>query len=252
MELQPHSQFESIQDMDNFVNDAVEHFEMCKTDRLVLRTLATYSCKVIGVSWLKAKTLAEILEVSVRTVQRSLKRLIAFGVIKREECFRPVRGGNGASMTIICHTALSHRPVEEKQRENWIEAQLRKLDTYKLKQYLKNNMSPMDETFLENTCVPKDFAKATSYLPVVKTYDLWMKLLRHTKHLPASLQDDLCKLGIRAWKQTHLVIAKGDVDSMDKYFCGTVKGMARDLLAEYNAQNDQKFSIFRDVMEGIV
>jgi len=228
MELRKYNQFDSIKEMDSYIEEVIECFNLNKTDRLVLRTLATYSCKVIGVSWLKVKSIADILGISPRTVQRSYKRLISLGILERHENFRPVKGGNGASVTVICRTDLSPRQVEEDKHENWLERLLSKLDTINLKQQDFKDTS-LDVTYLEGTSVPENFIETVKpYLSVMEIYDLWMKVLRAGKKYAPQVTsiDTISEIAIKAWKQTHFTrVRKKLQKSINAYFYGTVRGM---------------------------
>lgn len=227
--------------MDEHVAEIIEYFDLNKTDVSVLRKLAGYSLEVIGISWLKVSTLAKELDVHPRTIQRSLKRLQGLGIIERHDNFRPVKGGNGASVTIICHCDLSPCEVDEKPTLSWLEQALSRIESINLKQYLKKSKLPKDDTYLLDTYVPKDFAKATSYLPVLKTYDLWMKVLRVSKGIKGALTDsDLTTVAIRAWKATHVRFAMGKVRSVEGYFINTFKK----IMAQYKVELFSSFMPF--------
>ena len=97
--LEEHTTFESIQAMDNTVrqyNDKISktHFE-------TLNLLKQYSCKVIGVSHIKIKTMANQLKKSVATVKRHIKYLKDNGFITVINTFRMKQGGKGANTYAI-------------------------------------------------------------------------------------------------------------------------------------------------------
>jgi len=102
MQLREYETFKTVKDMDSFISEALEALELSETERKLLWLLAGHSCKFVGVSWLKVTSMANALEVSSKTVQRALKHLKELGIIKRVRTIRPVSGGFGASLTIIC------------------------------------------------------------------------------------------------------------------------------------------------------
>lgn len=56
-------------------------YKLKESEYTVLWKIASYSCKFVGVSYLKVQTLADLVHYSKRTVQRSLKRLTELGII---------------------------------------------------------------------------------------------------------------------------------------------------------------------------
>lgn len=99
LNLEEHATFESIQDMDNTVrryNARINH-----SHYETLNLLKQYSCKVIGVSHIKIKTIAEQLSKSVATVKRHIKYLKDHGFITVINTQRAKKGGKGANTYAI-------------------------------------------------------------------------------------------------------------------------------------------------------
>ncbi|MEJ7142110.1 helix-turn-helix domain-containing protein, partial [Staphylococcus capitis] len=71
--LQELATFQSIKEMDNTVRQY--NTKISKTHYETLNLLKQYSCKVIGVSHIKMKTIAKRLKKSTRTIARHLKYL---------------------------------------------------------------------------------------------------------------------------------------------------------------------------------
>ncbi|MCE5025540.1 replication/maintenance protein RepL [Staphylococcus simulans] len=105
--LEEHATFDSIQEMDNTVRQY--NAKISKTHYETLNLLKQYSCKVIGVSHLKIKTIADCLGKSVRTIKRHLKYLKEQGFISVINIMRSKIGGKGAS-------AYAINPVEVQQK----------------------------------------------------------------------------------------------------------------------------------------
>lgn len=97
--LEEHKTFESIQAMDNTVRQY--NAKISKTHFETLNLLKQYSCKVIGVSHIKIKTMANKLKKSVATVKRHIKYLKDNGFITVINTFRMKQGGKGANTYAI-------------------------------------------------------------------------------------------------------------------------------------------------------
>lgn len=97
--LEDYATFESIQDMDNTVRQY--NAKINKTHYETLNLLKQYSCKVIGVSHIKIKTMAVKLNKSVATIKRHIKYLKDNGFITVINTFRLKQGGKGANTYAI-------------------------------------------------------------------------------------------------------------------------------------------------------
>lgn len=97
--LEDHATFETIQDMDNTVRRYNARINRSHYETLNL--LKQYSCKVIGVSHIKIKTIAEQLSKSVATVKRHIKFLKEHGFITVINTQRAKKGGKGANTYAI-------------------------------------------------------------------------------------------------------------------------------------------------------
>ena len=90
------------------------------TEKEVLAILSRYSVKFAGVSHLKHETIADKLNKSTRTIQRSIKRLEELHIVKKQSFYRKVTGGYGANLYIILPfnsssvvSEVSHRTTKE-------------------------------------------------------------------------------------------------------------------------------------------
>jgi len=88
----------------NELNDAVnEHltrhkYDLTDTDRDILQMISRYAVKYPGVAHLKADTIAQTIDKSKRTVQRSIRKLERLGIIERLPFIRKISGGYGANV----------------------------------------------------------------------------------------------------------------------------------------------------------
>ncbi|MEZ0117137.1 UNVERIFIED_ORG: hypothetical protein ABRZ91_001094 [Heyndrickxia coagulans] len=65
--------FNTLSELNKHVQFVLENVDLLERERSVFMLLSRYSVKFLGVSFLKVDTMAEILNVHKRTVQRALK-----------------------------------------------------------------------------------------------------------------------------------------------------------------------------------
>ena len=125
--LQEHATFDSIQAMDNTVRQY--NAQINKAHYETLNLLKQYSCKVIGVSHIKVKTIADHLGKSVRTIKRHIKFLKEQGFISVINIMRSKIGGKGANAYAInpvkvqqkiinVTSQMSRRKVDKKRNQS--------------------------------------------------------------------------------------------------------------------------------------
>ncbi|MBG9453322.1 hypothetical protein ABE61_04330 [Lysinibacillus sphaericus] len=83
--LAQYTTFDSVADMDKSVEDhmAVHYYELTESERAIVFKLASHALEHPGVCHLKASTIAESLEISTKTVYRSVKKLDELGIIEK-------------------------------------------------------------------------------------------------------------------------------------------------------------------------
>jgi len=107
-----YTQYRQLQSFDciEVMNQAIRQFlytyghELSESAVEVLKTLSRHACDIVGVAFPKVETLAELVGKSVRTVQRALKTLEGYGIIKRIPTIRTTgkrKGGNGHNVYVI-------------------------------------------------------------------------------------------------------------------------------------------------------
>ncbi|QYA43649.1 helix-turn-helix domain-containing protein (plasmid) [Macrococcoides bohemicum] len=97
--LKDYQTFETVKDMDATIYEYNKELNASLYE--TLRLLSQYSCKVVGVSHIKVKTIADRLDVSIATVKRRIKALKELGMITVINTFRRVKGGKGANAYVI-------------------------------------------------------------------------------------------------------------------------------------------------------
>ncbi|MFS0819691.1 helix-turn-helix domain-containing protein [Lysinibacillus sp. 1P01SD] len=111
--------FDSVADMDKSVEDhmAVHYYDLTESERAIVFKLASHSLEHTGVCHLKASTIATSLEISTKTVYRSMKKLAELGIIEKVPSTK-LNGIKGASIYRI----LPYVPSIVSQRETVDEA----------------------------------------------------------------------------------------------------------------------------------
>ncbi|MFD4491634.1 helix-turn-helix domain-containing protein [Lysinibacillus fusiformis] len=111
--------FNSVADMDKSVEDhmAVHYYDLTESERAIVFKLASHSLEHTGVCHLKASTIAAALEISTKTVYRSMKKLAGLGIIEKVPSTK-LNGIKGASIYRI----LPYVPSSVSQRETIDEA----------------------------------------------------------------------------------------------------------------------------------
>ncbi|MDC6267791.1 helix-turn-helix domain-containing protein [Lysinibacillus fusiformis] len=111
--------FDSVADMDKSVEDhmAIHYYDLTESERAIVFKLASHSLEHTGVCHLKASTIAAALEISTKTVYRSMKKLTEVGIIEKVSSTK-LNGIKGASIYRI----LPYVPSSVSQRETVDEA----------------------------------------------------------------------------------------------------------------------------------
>ncbi|MGE7942847.1 helix-turn-helix domain-containing protein [Lysinibacillus xylanilyticus] len=106
--------FESVTDMDKSVEGhmTVHYYDLTESERAIVFKLASHSLEYPGTCHLKASTIAVALEISTKTVYRSMKKLAELGIIEKVPGTK-LNGIKGASIYRI----LPYVPSSVSQRE---------------------------------------------------------------------------------------------------------------------------------------
>jgi len=85
--LATYTTFDSIADMDSAVEDhmAEHYYDLTESERAIVFKLASHSLEYPGACHLKAATIAAALEISTKTVYRSISKLESLGIIKKQQ-----------------------------------------------------------------------------------------------------------------------------------------------------------------------
>lgn len=190
--LQEHATFASIQAMDNTVRKY--NAKISKTHYETLNLLKQYSCKVIGVSHLKIKTIAKKLNKSIATIKRHIKYLKVNGFISVINTVRTKQGGKGANTYAINPFKLYE----------------------KLQNKIKNELSQMSYRNLDRKRNQYQSQQALAYVQVKKETISILKLSKHY------VSNKVSKKQIRMKRSENI-----------KYFRACPEGVPQDLYELY-------------------
>ncbi|SPT98815.1 conserved phage protein [Lysinibacillus capsici] len=117
--LATYKTFESVADMDTAVEEhiAAHYYDLTESERAIVFKLASHSLEHPGACHLKAATIAAALEISTKTVYRSVKKLEELGIIEKVPGTK-LNGIKGASIYRI----LPYVPSSVSQRDTANEA----------------------------------------------------------------------------------------------------------------------------------
>ncbi|MBG9595663.1 transcriptional regulator [Bacillus mycoides] len=244
-ELRKYESFKSVTEMDNTIDKTLKEYNLKDSERVILIKLSQYSCKFVGVSYMKNQTLADSVGYSKRTVQRALKHLSELGIITRIEQKRAKTGGYGAFICVInpfeCHLKLSSCREAESPCEDSTEEQTEGNETIIPKANLQelNKRNDLDVSYLDNSHIPTEFINAVKpFIGSAKeVYSLWGKVVLAQRKYAPSLTDST-EIAIQAFKQS--VFAK-KMKRIRKDFKGYLFGVLAKMLSveqrRYNKEN---------------
>jgi DNA-binding Lrp family transcriptional regulator len=227
--LREYETFQNVSEMDSFLSEVLSYLELSEIERKLLRLLAGHSCKFVGVSWLKVDTMANALEVSSKTIQRALKRMKELGIIKRVRTLRPIKGGFGASLTLICPVALSYREEAEKSAPEPAQKVSEQKETFIFKAFKKDlkhiRQHEIDYTYLEEW-LPFELIQAVKpFVSPEEAFSLWGKVQVASRKYAPSVSE-IIKPAIRAFKATVLAYQRRRIKgSFGGYFWGALTGV---------------------------
>lgn len=256
-----YTQYRQLQSFDciEAMNQAIRRFlytyghELSESAVEVLKTLSRYACDIAGVAFMKVETLAKLVGKSVRTVQRALKTLEQYEIIKRIPTIRTNgkhKGGNGHNVYVIqpvkdvkelpdtppvtpemsprqeaSDADVSSAQAAQKPAETMLgETMYSRLNN-------KNDITSeltLDESFTPDI-VPEEFVKTVA--PFFRSADTIFELYRRVliAHRRSKLEkpiEDVIGTVIKAFKQTVFAQKRGRIRStFNGYFYRILEAM---------------------------
>lgn len=116
--LEQYVNFESLEELNHHVKQHVKNNQLNDTQYRLLTILSQHSVKYLGASYLKNNTLAGLLNMTKRSIQRNLKVLVDLGIIKKVSTLRPVRGGSGSNIFVIQEYVKTNKVIPSESSRN--------------------------------------------------------------------------------------------------------------------------------------
>lgn len=253
-ELRKYQSFNSVPEMDKTIDLTLKEYDLKDSERVILLKLSNYSCKFVGVSYLKNNTLADLTGYSKRSIQRALKRFSELGIITRIKQFKPVRGGYSAFICVInpferhhelapCKEAVEPTPEqpEESSHENEaITLKAKSSQELKIRNSAPVSINELDTSYLTGSCVPMEFINTVSpfFGTAKEIYAMWGKVkLAANKYAPDLV--DTTKVAISAFKQSVFALK---MNKIRKDFKGYLFGVLANMMSV--AQRRLKCQLF--------
>ncbi|HDR7598209.1 TPA: helix-turn-helix domain-containing protein [Bacillus mycoides] len=258
-ELRKYISFDSVAEMDKTIDLTLKEYDLKDSERVILLKLSNYSCKFIGVSYLKNNTLADLTGYSKRTVQRALKRFSELGIVTRIEQFKPVKGGYSAFICAInpferhhelasCKEAAEPTPeqLDEPSHENEaITTKTKSSKELKIRNSAPVELDDLDSSYLVNSCVPMKFINAVSpfFGTAKEIYAIWGKVkLAASKYAPDLV--NTTEVAISAFKQSVFALK---MNNIRKDFKGYLFGVLSKMMSvEQRKLKNKLFNFLQD------
>jgi predicted transcriptional regulator len=178
-DIREYQSFTTLEELNETVREHLKYNSnsLNKTAVTVLKTISRYSCVVLGVSWLKACTLAAVIGKSERTVQRALKMLESAGIIKRVPRYKN-GGGRTSDISIIqtCRVNLSYMVDVENASESKVKEGFELEETNTKTKIIRKD--DLDNTYVSDS-VPQEFTKLVRcYWDSAKTIEEFWRMAK--------------------------------------------------------------------------
>ena len=242
----------------------------------VFHYIAKHSCKVIGVSFSKNETIAKALNLSLRTVTRSIAKLVDLGILKKIHTVRE-NGKQGVNTLVIqpvfspkmttYHDQVNDHPnktnnkldslcenkkpiVEKKEKSNLTIPTSHFSSLLENKHFKKDRSEHIDSSYLPEFIHPA-FIKATdSFFTPLEIYTLWKRVnIAYNKipfHRPL---EELIRAVVRSLKTSIFMHKNKKIHtSFIGYFYNTLYA---NLIAEKRKENNERFmfDVFEEMLE---
>lgn len=226
--IKKYQSFESIEEMDKNVRAFLYQFkaELSESTVNVLKTIWKHSIKVIGVSFAKYEYIAEMADISRRTVIRAMNRLEEMGIIKRIPTTRP-NGKRGINIIVIQKTDLTIQNEEmsnnnmspqlvtadvtsknKKNQDHSVMSNNKRTNVHTDNQVetiqADNQQNGLDASFVPSS-VPKQFVDTVKpfFNSAKQIYDLFKRVqIAYAKCKLDRPLDDLIDVAVQSFKET--------------------------------------------------
>lgn len=247
--MKKHSLFLTETQFRETIQCHLKRIKVCLTPATmkVLDILRGHSLKALGVSYLLIDKIRSATKLSRSSVERALRKLDELGIIKREQYFRPKKGGDGANMYVfqLCQkldegAEMKGRGVDEtpeipRAEEDFSESKTsislnpkkKDINTYVQKSRSLKNSSGIPHY------IPKDFSKtvATCFSSSEMIKQLWTRVTQFKRKEGISNKGYLLDIALQAWEYTKGAYRKArkhwNEDRLFQCFYGTMREIVK-------------------------
>ncbi|RDV29976.1 helix-turn-helix domain-containing protein [Lysinibacillus capsici] len=197
--------FDTVEDMDISVENHITayYYDLTESERSIVLKLASHSLEHPGVCHLKAATIATSLEISTKTVYRSIKKLAELGIIEKVPSTK-LNGIKGASIYRI----LPYVPSRVSQRETVDEASSDKVYPTQSENQSSSSFNLLSSKQANNIMsLSNELAlQAEKKKEYMNEYQVMLYDFLHSLPLADNLKDEL-----------HKVVLASQVNSIDEF-----------------------------------
>ena len=233
------STFDCIEDMNktvriyrDIIKSSISRSDVQTRLIALLEVLKRHSCKQIGVSYMSKNTIAEKMELSYKTVQRSMKKLEDLGMIRQIPMKRKsdmLQTANAIQIIPTKSDVSDKTPIKNAKKCPTI-----KTTSSSLKQNINNKRKAIVSFSRANfiaSWVPEQFGKlASCFYHEAKTINEFWKVVKqnnpivnHVKGTRAFNDNQVLSIGIRSLKEFVMKVKSGiKIKNIFGYFNGIV------------------------------
>lgn len=196
--LKQYSTFQSVEEMDNHVEQHIQqhYFNLTESERAIVFILASRSLMYPGASHLKASTISDAVEISTKTVYRSIKKLVDLEIIEKVAQTK-LNGIKGASIYKILPynvpTEVSQRVIVDEASNDVVcppQSENQSLESFNLLNSFKT--STLQELYI-TAHAEKEVVKE-----YMNEYQVMLFDFMHSLPMQDELKDELHKLVLAA------------------------------------------------------
>lgn len=253
---QPLQTFESVGQMHAAVNQYIQKhvFQLTPSTIKLLKFLSVNSRHVFGVSWMKLQTIADKLNISLKTAQRAIKSLEDLHIIKKH---RNQDLAGKRFILVICNDLpndqLNDRLKTEEKTQNSLDTTEVSEDhkgdlTLSFNKDKESNNTNKNVVYVSNTKlirkfllkdVPLEFQNIVSGLSAHETKELWQRVWVCTK--ACGLRKPVMDIVQDAWKTVKQMMKKNKIEKdLNSLYYGILRNKYRDF--EVHIRMDQNYN----------
>ncbi|MEC1940420.1 helix-turn-helix domain-containing protein [Bacillus velezensis] len=244
--LAEHQTFNSTAALNAAVYEHIKRntYDLNDTDRQALKKIARYAVKFSGAAHLKAETLADLIDKSVKTARRALNKLATLGIVKKIATTRKINGGKGANIIVILpvddQSTMSNRVQAEKPTETTTEAPKTENEPSDSIKRSKNQNNVLDTATvpaeaLKGALPDEIFTAMSRYFGAEDIYKYYGILLRAKANVDRTIRlEEHAAPFVEAWHATIMKAKSHEIRRFDDYLYAGFRKAAWTVKARLN------------------